>query len=167
MNHKDSMLVYRLKAEIIEAIRSTFGIEEMPENRPTVESVIAETVENFLHPSEKGNNIMHATETIEDRDLKVCLNDCQFKKYPFTFWDEKEVENFNLSALPVLVKGVQKDWRPEGKPITVDLSFLNEIKSFKALALKYIIGVEGGPQEVGFAITKVDRRIIDIQVYFS
>jgi len=114
---------------------------------------------------------MHAPETIRNKDLEICLNDCQQRQYPFTFWDEEEVAGFDLGHLPTLAKEPARDWALKGEPIIVDLSKADSVRSFKAHAQKTI--AEGHPDDtqIAFAITsdQEDRKggpLVTIQTYF-
>lgn len=51
MNERDSKMIYRLKKEMIDAIRKSVKYNV---NTSPLEKIISDAVETFLHPPEKG-----------------------------------------------------------------------------------------------------------------
>ena len=107
---------------------------------------------------------MRDLKTIENQDLKSCLNDCQQRQYPFTFWDEKEVAGFNLGSLPRLTKESALKWTPKGNPFSVELTDPDSVSAFKDRAR---VSIEDTDKVVGFAITSIDGSRVEIQTYLK
>ena len=112
---------------------------------------------------------MHAIDTISDKDVQKCLNDCQHRQYPYTFWDENEVDDFDLAKLPVLTKG-SIDWtedsRSEGlSGVSVDLNDAVQVEAFKDYAKFRIAELLASKKEVGFALTSLHSGKAKIQIY--
>jgi len=108
---------------------------------------------------------MHAPETIRNKDLEICLNDCQQKQRPFIFWDEKEVAGFDLNLLPVLAEH-PKDW-VEIAPVYEVILIPEGVKTFKSYAggVVAVNQADAGAKDVGFAILWRNEQEMAIQVY--
>lgn len=120
---------------------------------------------------------MHALETIRNKDLEKVLNDCQVRQYPFTFWDEREIKNFDLGLLPTLTK-IQVGWKIQDT-FTLDLDDPEHVTLARKTLDDWVTQYENKASidttrskewrvenfEVGFGIVKRTGNIVVVVIY--
>jgi len=105
---------------------------------------------------------MRALSTMTRMNLEKVVNDNNFHKRPFMFWDDEEIENLQnpSDVLPVLNRN-PIGWE-NGNEIFFCPTNPSEFKAFKKWVVKQI---NLSQKETGFAITRRDGDFITVQAF--